>query len=145
VGGIGEEVNEDIILEAFSVFGDVIDVQLPTNATGRPHENPADLKHRGYAFVTYSSAGDAQDAIDNMDMNELRGRVLKVSLARPLKGVQQPAGNRAIWESEEWLKQNAKPLSGSGGLRGHRGAGPEATGQDDAADADANDAIPEDQ
>ena len=30
-----------------------------------------------------------------MDMNELRGRVLKVSLARPLKGVQQPAGNRA--------------------------------------------------
>src|SRR6266702_5785155 len=55
----------------------------------------ADLKHRGYAFVTYSSAGDAQDAIDNMDMNELRGRVLKVSLARPLKGVQQPAGNRA--------------------------------------------------
>ena len=55
----------------------------------------ADLKHRGFAFVTYSSAGDAQDAIDNMDMNELRGRVLKVSLARPLKGVQQPAGNRA--------------------------------------------------
>jgi hypothetical protein len=60
VGGIGEEVNEEIILEAFSVFGvfglewrshfgvdlfaiiflgDVIDVQLPTNATGRPHEN----------------------------------------------------------------------------------------------------------
>jgi len=55
----------------------------------------ADLKHRGYAFVTYSSAADAQDAIDNMDMNELRGRVLKVSLARPLKGVQQLAGNRA--------------------------------------------------
>ncbi len=64
VGGIGEEVNEEIILEAFSVFGvfglglkwcpssvltslplplpgDVIDVQLPTNATGRPHENRA--------------------------------------------------------------------------------------------------------
>lgn len=144
VGGIGEEVNEEIILEAFSVFGDVIDVQLPTNATGRPHENPADLKHRGFAFVTFSSAGDAQDAIDNMDMNELRGRVLKVSLARPLKGVQQPAGNRAIWESEEWLRQNAKPLSsGGGGLRGHRSTAAEATGQDDATDA--NDAIQEDQ
>ena len=58
----------------------------------------ADLKHRGFAFVTFSSAGDAQDAIDNMDMNELRGRVMKVSLARPLKGLQQPAGNRA----SEW-------------------------------------------
>jgi len=55
----------------------------------------ADLKHRGYAFVTYSSAGDAQDAIDNMDMNELRGRILKVSIARPMKGVTPAMGNRA--------------------------------------------------
>jgi len=55
----------------------------------------ADLKHRGYAFVTYSSAGDAQDAIDNMDMNELRGRTLKVSIARPMKGVTPATGNRA--------------------------------------------------
>jgi RNA recognition motif-containing protein len=55
----------------------------------------ADLKHRGYAFVTYSSAGDAQDAIDNMDMNELRGRILKVSIARPTKGVTPATGNRA--------------------------------------------------
>lgn len=92
-------------------LGDIIDVQLPTNATGRPHENrvstsgkfrlylayidvAADLKHRGYAFATFSSAGDAQDAIDNMDMNELRGRILKVSLARPMKGVTPATGNR---------------------------------------------------
>jgi len=131
VGGIGEDVDEQAILENFSTFGDIIDVQLPTNATGRPHENPADLKHRGYAFVTYSSAGDAQDAIDNMDMNELRGRILKVSIARPMKGVNPATGNRAIWESEEWLKQYAKPLTGSGGLRGQRNASPEAKGQDD--------------
>jgi len=55
----------------------------------------ADLKHRGYAFVTFSSAGDAQDAIDNMDMNELRGKILKVSIARPMKGVTPATGNRA--------------------------------------------------
>ena len=56
VGGIGEDVDEQVILETFSTFGgscrrsslpcltlllsgDIIDVQLPTNATGRPHEN----------------------------------------------------------------------------------------------------------
>ncbi|KAN0123749.1 RNA-binding domain containing protein [Russula decolorans] len=133
VGGIGEDVDEQVILESFSTFGDIIDVQLPTNATGRPHENPADLKHRGYAFVTYSSTGDAQDAIDNMDLNELRGRILKVSIARPTKGVTPATGNRAIWESEEWLKQYAKPLTGAGGLRGQRN---EAKGQDDAEEAD---------
>lgn len=99
-------------LQALTIIlpGDIIDVQLPTNATGRPHENrvyttakisitvlidvAADLKHRGYAFVTFSSGSDAQDAIDNMDMNELRGRILKVSLARPMKGVTPSTGNR---------------------------------------------------
>ncbi|KAI0006170.1 hypothetical protein BJV74DRAFT_26964 [Russula compacta] len=132
VGGIGEDVDEGIIMETFSTFGDIIDVQLPTNATGRPHENPADLKHRGYAFVTFSSASDAQDAIDNMDMNELRGRILKVSPARPMKGVTPSTGNRAIWESEEWLKQYAKPLTSAGGLRGYRNAASGDATQDDA-------------
>lgn len=55
----------------------------------------AEPKHRGFAFVTFGSSADAQDAIDNMDMNELKGRVLKVNLARPMKGALQPNGNRA--------------------------------------------------
>jgi peptidyl-prolyl isomerase E (cyclophilin E) len=52
-------------------------------------------KHRGFAFVTYGSSADAQDAIDNMDLNEMKGRVIKVNLARPMKGPVQPGGNRA--------------------------------------------------
>jgi RNA recognition motif-containing protein len=55
----------------------------------------SETKHRGFAFVTFTSAGDAQDAIDNMDMNELHGRVLKVNLARPMKAQPQLQGNRA--------------------------------------------------
>ncbi|KAH7914693.1 RNA-binding domain-containing protein [Hygrophoropsis aurantiaca] len=117
IGGIGEDVDETIIFENFSTFGDIIEVQLPSAAT-----NPAlqaESKHRGFAFVTYASPADAQDAIDNMDLNELRGRVLKVNIARPMKGGIQPgAGNRAIWESEEWLQQYAKPLAQSGGVQG---------------------------
>ena len=98
-----------------------------------------ETKHRGFAFVTYSSSADAQDAIDNMDLNELNGRVLRVNLARPMKGPTQAPGNRAsmssrlskvpptlltavcsavaVWESEEWLKEYAKPLAESGGVR----------------------------
>ena len=100
----------------------------------------AEPKHRGFAFITFGSSADAQDAIDNMDMNELKGRVLKVNLARPMKGALQPNGNRAsashrlsflfalylmvpmflsaisVWESEEWLKAHLKPLAQSGGL-----------------------------
>jgi peptidyl-prolyl isomerase E (cyclophilin E) len=55
----------------------------------------AEAKHRGFAFVTYGSAADAQDAIDNMDLNEMKGRVLKVNLARPMKNPAQLGGNRA--------------------------------------------------
>lgn len=83
--------------------------------------------------MTYSSPADAQDAIDNMDLNELRGRVLKVNQAKPMKSLQPPDGNRAstyyfdklltssqsflptVWESEEWLQEFAKPLAQSGG------------------------------
>ncbi|KAL7283466.1 hypothetical protein ACG7TL_002898 [Trametes sanguinea] len=95
----------------------------------------AEVKHRGFAFVTYSSSADAQDAIDNMDLNEINGRVIRVNLARPMKGPLQPQGNRAstfsrfprlfrhantdyrhaVWESEEWLKKYVKPLGQSGG------------------------------
>ena len=52
-------------------------------------------KHRGFAFITFTSSADAQDAIDNMDLNELQGKVVKVNLARPMKGPIQPLGNRA--------------------------------------------------
>jgi len=55
------------------------------------------------------------DAIDNMDMNEFKGRVIKVNLAKPQKLTGQGLGNRALWESEDWLKQYAKPLHDSGG------------------------------
>ncbi|TFK55052.1 RNA-binding domain-containing protein [Heliocybe sulcata] len=113
VGGLGDDVDEAVLLETFTTFGDVIEVQIPPAATNQYQQTEA--KHRGFGFVTYSSPEDAQDAIDNMDLNELRGRVLKVNLARPIKGIQQP-NNRAIWETEEWLKQYAKPLAESGGI-----------------------------
>ncbi len=52
-------------------------------------------KHKGFGFVTFSSPADAQDAIDNMDLNELKGKVLRVNLARPMKVPLQPGNNRA--------------------------------------------------
>ncbi|RDX56671.1 RNA-binding domain-containing protein [Lentinus brumalis] len=114
VGGIGDDVDEAVLLEHFATFGDVIEVQLPAAPSNPSHPN--DTKHRGFAFVTFSSPADAQDAIDNMDLNELNGRVVRVNLARPMKGPTQAPGNRAIWESEEWLQKNVKPLSQSGGM-----------------------------
>ena len=91
------------------ISGDIIEVQLPS-ATVNPNQPSGtgirdfmlvvpqiltDAKHRGFGFITYASPADAQDAMDNMDLNELRGKVIKVNLARPMKGPIQPLGNRA--------------------------------------------------
>jgi len=133
IGGIGDDVDETVIYEHFAAFGDIIEVQLH-QAPANPSQ-PTEFKHRGFAFVTYSSPADAQDAIDNMDLNELRGRVLKVNQAKAMKGLQPPDGNRAIWESEEWLQQYAKPLAQSGGVQGRaaqRGENPEEPIGEDA-------------
>ncbi|KAG7452496.1 RNA-binding domain-containing protein [Guyanagaster necrorhizus] len=115
VGGIAEDVDESMIYEHFSTFGDIIEVQLPPAVTNFNQQSEA--KHRGFAFVTYGSSADAQDAIDNMDMNEMHGKVIKVNLARPMKTPMQLGGNRAVWESEEWLKEHVKPLAESGGVQ----------------------------
>ncbi|KAF7294916.1 RNA-binding domain-containing protein [Mycena indigotica] len=121
VGGVGEEIDEAAIYEQFSTFGDIIEVQLPSAAT-----NPAlqaESKHRGFAFVTYSSAADAQDAIDNMDLNEFHGKVIKVNLARPSKGLtQQPDGTRAIWESEQYMQLYGNQPGTQNGARGRNTA-----------------------
>ncbi|THG99774.1 hypothetical protein EW026_g2640 [Hermanssonia centrifuga] len=113
VGNIANDVDEAALLETFAPFGDIIEVQIPP-ASADPNRQTEE-RHKGYGFITFSSPADTQDAIDNMDLNELKGRVLRVNLARPSKLPIQGAGNKAIWESEDWLKQHAKPLARSGG------------------------------
>jgi len=136
IGGIGDDIDENALYETFSPFGDIIEVQLPSAATNPNQQTEA--KHRGFGFVTFGSPADAQDAIDNMNLNELRGRVLKVNLARPMKGVLQAgAGNRAIWETEEWLQRYAKPLAESGGVQGRKNGRKSEDGQDDEEAGDA--------
>lgn len=143
VGGISEEVDEAKLYEKFSTFGDVIEVQLPSAATN-PNRPEEANKHRGFAFVTFASPADAQDAIDNMDLNELQGKVVKVNIARPMKGPIQPLGNRAVWESEDWLQQYAKPLAQSGGVQGRNAQkNDNADAEELQLDAEKDDAMDE--
>jgi len=88
--------------------------------------------------VTFASQADAQDAIDNMDMNVHHDRVLRVNLAKPMKNPTQPGGNRPIWESEDWLQKYAKPLSQSGGVQGRNNeeGGTQHLTEDEAAEED---------
>ena len=73
VGGLADEVTEDVLEDAFRPFGDVIlPVKLPRHGTG-----PND-RHRGFAFVEMETSEDAAAAMENMMGAELFGKTLKV-------------------------------------------------------------------
>ncbi len=42
-------------------------------------------KHKGFAFVEFEEAADAQNAIENMHLSELNKRVIKVVNARGMR------------------------------------------------------------
>ncbi|CAE7168464.1 unnamed protein product [Rhizoctonia solani] len=121
VGGL-QDSNEAELMEVFSAFGDILDVQIPPAPT--IHRDQPPTGHRGFAFVTFSSPADAQDAIDNMDLNVIHDKVVKVNIAKAMKVEANP--NRAVWESEEWLKEHTKPLEES------KGQGVRASTREDA-------------
>ncbi|TXT10906.1 hypothetical protein VHUM_01657 [Vanrija humicola] len=109
VAGFASAVDEHQLLAAFVTFGDILEINLPT-------EQHDPKKHKSYAFITFSSAQDAQDAIDNYDLNELpgyrgQGKFLKCSIANPNKYGGEASGgkfDRALWESEEWLQEHGQ-------------------------------------
>lgn len=58
VGGLADEVTEQLINDAFIPFGDILEIQMPVDYESQ--------KHRGFAFVEFETAEDAAAAIDNM-------------------------------------------------------------------------------
>jgi RNA recognition motif-containing protein len=75
VGNLSFDTTEDAIRAAFTPFGTVTDVHLPTDReTGRA---------RGFAFVTFDTEQESKLAIEKMSGAELDGRKLTVNEARP--------------------------------------------------------------
>lgn len=67
-------MNDELLLSFFSTFGDITDIQLPRETeNGMLSSLTSVSKHRGYAFITYANEEDAEDAIDNMHLNEWYG------------------------------------------------------------------------
>src|SRR5262245_10292148 len=75
VGNLSFNTTENDLQNAFAEFGTVTEANLMMDrTTNRP---------RGFAFVTMSSAEEAQKAIDGLNGKELDGRALTVNVAKP--------------------------------------------------------------
>ena len=96
VGGLADEVTEEILHAAFIPFGDLRSVQIPRDYSKN--------KARGFGFVEFDLDQDCADALENMEGAELFGKTLHCNIARPVKG--QGEGNKAVWSAESWIAQN---------------------------------------
>ncbi len=96
VGNLAFATTENDLQDAFAAFGTVMEVNLMLDRmTG---------KSRGFAFVTMSSAEEAQKAIEGLHGKNVGGRDLTVNVARPRE--ERPGGG-----------------GGGGGYRGGGGGG----------------------
>ena len=92
VGGLSWDTSDDGLRTAFEQFGEVTDSKVISDReTGRS---------RGFGFVTFANAADAQTAMQSMNGTELDGRSLNVNEA-----------------------QDRGRGGGGGGGGGHRGGG----------------------
>jgi RNA recognition motif-containing protein len=75
VGNLSFNTTENDLNDAFAAHGTVTEANLMMDrVSGRP---------RGFAFVTMSSAEEAQKAIDALNGAQMDGRALTVNVARP--------------------------------------------------------------
>ena len=75
VGNLSYEATEDDIRQAFQAHGEVSSVSIIMDRmTGRS---------RGFAFVEMPDKGQAQAAIQTLNLQEVRGRAMTVNEARP--------------------------------------------------------------
>ncbi|MBC8002276.1 MAG: RNA-binding protein [Opitutaceae bacterium] len=100
VGNLAYQTIENDLQEMFSGAGVVTSVNLMLDKfTG---------KSRGFAFVEFSSADEANKAVEMFHGKDLQGRALTVNIARP--------------------REERPPRSGGGGGGGYRGGGRDGGG-----------------
>jgi len=103
VGNLSFETTENDLQDAFAAFGTVTETNLMMDRmTNRP---------RGFAFVTMSTAEEAEKAIAGMNGRDLSGRAVTVNVARPRE--ERPAGGGGGGRRREFS-------GGSGGSGGGR-------------------------
>ena len=75
VGNLFHEVTEEDLQQAFEAFGQVESVRIIKDKYSG--------QSKGFGFVEMPAKAEAQSAIEGLNGKELKGRMLKVSEARP--------------------------------------------------------------
>ncbi len=102
VGNLSWTTTDGLLMDTFAAFGTVVEAAVMMDKfTG---------KSRGFAFVTMSTAEEAEAAARDMDNKDIDGRPVRVNIARPKED--RPAGGGGGFRG-----------GGGGGGGGYRGGG----------------------
>ena len=71
-------------------------MNIPKDFAGASNAN------RGFAFIEFEDARDADEARFNMNGAELFGRVLRVNVARAMS--HKLGSTKPVWSADEWFK-----------------------------------------
>ena len=75
MGNLPNDVDEALLRQSFSSFGELENATIV--------RDPQTGRSRGFGYVTFRNAEDANAAIDLMDGSEMGGRQIKVNLSGP--------------------------------------------------------------
>ena len=92
VGGLSWDTNDQGLQAAFAKHGEVTDAKVIT-------DRDTD-RSRGFGFVTFVNADDADRAIDAMNGTELDGRSLNVNEAKERSNDRRGGGGRG--DHQRW-------------------------------------------
>jgi nucleolin len=107
-GNLSFGMTREEILELFGTVGPVVDVVMPLDrASGRP---------RGFAFVEFETAEDAEKAIETLNGKEVAGRAIRVDGARE----RAPRPSFVHEQPAPWDDRGGRPVKAKGSRRGLR-------------------------
>lgn len=115
VGNLSWNTVEDTIWNAFSEYGEVTSVRIPTDMeSGKP---------KGYGYIEFSAVDSAQKAIGAMNGKELDGRQIRLDFTQP-RDASGPGRGRGAGRGRGGFDGGRGGYNGGrGGFDGGRGRG----------------------
>lgn len=94
VGGLKNNIDENVLYTYFSTFGIIKKVNIAFDSTTN--------KRKDFAFIEFEDKNDVEEAIFNMNNSEIYGNVIKVSHAR--ESVLVENSEIPAWKTEDYQK-----------------------------------------